>query len=44
MHGMTGDKTYISKIELEREQVKKWQQQFKGQDKNDYFQIDMRLE
>jgi hypothetical protein len=27
MHGLNGDKTYISKIEIEKEHVRKWQQQ-----------------
>jgi hypothetical protein len=44
MHGLNGDKTYISKIEIEKEHVRKWQQQLEEKDKGEYFQIDMRLE
>lgn len=37
MHGLNGDKTYISKIELEREEANKWMSMIKEKDKGDYF-------
>jgi hypothetical protein len=29
MHGLTGNKTYISQIELEKDQISKWMEQIK---------------
>lgn len=43
MHGLNGDKSYISKIEVEKEEMRRWVAMAQEKEKAEYFEVSMRM-